>query len=171
MSLVILKRYNNVGEALVAFSSLQAGGFNPSFHNYHHAHIAYLEMLAFGGLILLIPEQEYEHALTFVNSARAVEPLEFDPLPVRKYGRWKFALLFSMGAQGGLTIFLAMCIFIRFKFILLIALMLGVADLAFGGRPSELLVWFILFLFPVAMLLHAEYVAVPRLQRSQANEH
>ena len=171
MSLVILKRYNNVGEALVAFSSLQAGGFNPFFHNYHHAHIAYMEMLAFGGLILLIPEQEYEYALIFVNSARAVEPLEFDPLPVRKYGRWKSTLLFLVGARGFLVILAAMYIFIRPKYLLLIALLIGAAGLAQGGRPSEILLWFIIFLFPVAILLHAEYVAVPRLQRNQSDEH
>ena len=92
MGLVIFDRYNNIGEALVVFSALEAAGFYPSWENYHHAHIAYLQIIAFGGLIINLPKNEHEAAHTFLRQCKSLPKLEGDDLPNRKFGMWRNVL-------------------------------------------------------------------------------
>ena len=92
MGLVIFERYYNIGEALVVFSALEAAGFYPSWHNYQHAHIAYLEIIAFGGLIINIPKSQHEAAHTFLRQCKSMPKLEGDPIPDRKFGMWRNVL-------------------------------------------------------------------------------
>ena len=91
MGLVIFKRYNNIGEALVAFSALEAGGFHPVFHTYHQAYLNGLEMLALGGVIVSMPTNEVAPANEWLKSTQAI-PLTGDPIERQKYGRWKTAI-------------------------------------------------------------------------------
>ena len=92
MSLVIFNQYMSIGKALVTFSALEAGGFHPSYHNYYHAHIAYMQMIAFGGLIIQIPEHEFEDAKAWIIHLQERPELEGDDIPERKFGMWRHTL-------------------------------------------------------------------------------
>ena len=95
MSLVIFGKYMSIGKALVTFSALEAGGFHPTYHNYHHAHIAYMQMIAFGGLIIKIPEQEFEDAKAWIIHLQESPKLEGDDILERKFGMWRHTLAIS----------------------------------------------------------------------------
>lgn len=105
MAMIEFQRYMSIGEALVVVSALEAGGYHPVYHNYHHAHNAYLQMMAFGGLIVLIPEQEYEAAQAWIDHIKSVPETEHDPITEHKYGMWKHAYSIAAFHSGPALLF------------------------------------------------------------------
>ena len=70
MSLVIFERYNNIGEALVAYAALEAAEFHPSWHTYHQGYLNNFELLAIGGLIIHIPFSEFDDAQSWLKGLK-----------------------------------------------------------------------------------------------------
>lgn len=162
MRAVIFGRYNNLPEACVIFSVLEAGGFHPSFQNYHHAHISALQLIAFGGIILTLPEQELRSAKDFLADQQAAPITDFDPIKPRRFGMWKRATLFGFASGIFLPImFLAPELLMV---IWIIDMVFWVSDIVDTGLEVEIFagVW----VFVPLMLLHAKYIAVPRLRES-----
>ncbi|MEP3889752.1 MAG: hypothetical protein ABJN69_04745 [Hellea sp.] len=162
MKAVIFGQYNNLPEACVIFSVLEAGGFHPSFQNYHHAHIAALQLMAFGGIILLIPEQELLSAKKFLTDQQSAPITDFDPIRPRRFGMWKRATLFGL-ASG---IFLPM-LFLAPELLMIIWLIdmgFSILDVVQNGLDITMLtgVW----VFVPLMLLHAKHIAVPKLRET-----
>ncbi len=157
MSSVIFGRYNNLPEACVIFSVLEAGGFHPTFQNYHHAHIAALELIAFGGIILALPEQEFAEAKNFLDEQQATPITDFDPMKVRRFGMWKRGTIFCLSSG----------LFLPYFFLAPeVLIVIWIAFFAYTGFQIASLTSF--WLFIPLMLLHAKYVALPKLR--QANE-
>ena len=96
MGLVIFKRFNNVGEALVAFSALESAGFHPSWHTYHQAYVSILEMLALGGFIIELPAHEARDAITWLNKIKANPLPAAEPISFGRFGRWRTTIFTFM---------------------------------------------------------------------------
>ncbi len=210
--MVIFKKYNNISEALVVFSALEAAEFHPSWHNYHHAHIAYMQMLAFGGLIILLPASEVQDAKAWLAYLGENPVQDGDDLPRRKYGMWKHAL--SIAAYNSPAIFIVPFLWLKpwVSLIVLGLMVMGVASL-FGVQNIDytslffyliaavvsgvlgifacllwplllLALWLMLlgamvvlgstfeeffvgvmWIIPIGILLHAKYIAVPKLEK------
>ncbi len=94
VGLVVFNRYNNIGDALIAFSALEAGGLHPSWHNYYHGHNALMEIIALGGCIIQIPAQEFQEARLHIANLQTQEIDDFDPLPSTRLKFLKHSLLF-----------------------------------------------------------------------------
>ncbi len=94
MGLVIFKRYNNIGEALVAFSALESVGFHPNWNNYYHGHNELMAINAYGGNIIQIPSQEYRDAHLYLTNIKSHARIEFDPCFDTSLTRLKHSLLF-----------------------------------------------------------------------------
>ncbi len=134
--MVIFKRYNNIGEALVAFSALQSAEFRPVWHNYYHAHIAYMQMLAFGGLIILLPASEVQAAKTWLAHLRKNPAQDGDDLPKRKYGMWRHTL--SIAAYNSPAILLVPFLWLRpWVSLIILSLMVIGFGLLFGFKNIE----------------------------------
>ena len=155
MRAVIFGQYNNLPEACVIFSVLEAGGFHPSFQNYHHAHIAALQLLAFGGIILIIPEQELVSAKKFLTDQQAAPITDFDPIKTRRFGMWKRATLFGLAFNIFLPLY-----FLAPELLLVIWL----AAMAYNGLDLD--IFTITWIFVPILLLHAKYIAVPKLREN-----
>lgn len=153
MRAVIFGHYNNLPEACVIFSVLQAGGFHPSFQNYHHAHIAALQLLAFGGIILLIPEQELASAKIFLADQQSAPITDFDPITPRRFGMWKRATLFGLASGIFLPLY-----FLTPELLFVIWLV----AMVFNGLDFDIITVF--WAFVPLILLHAKYIALPKLR-------
>jgi len=153
---VIFRRYNSLAEGCVVYSALEAGGFHPSFQNYHHAHVAALYLLAFGGIILTLPEQEIESAEQFVKALQSAPIEDFDPIKLRRFGMWKRGTLFGLTFSIFLPLF-----FLPPEILLLIWL----GDFVYNNFQFNLLMSY--WLFIPLILLHAKYIAVPKLREKQ----
>ena len=157
MSLSVFRRYNNIGDGLVEFSALKAGGFDPVFQNQHYAYAFSLEMLALGGLIILLPDSEADEANEYLTSIKS-EPLDdYDPLPEKKYGQWVKASF--VGGLSGLLPMLFLPILFLPSFWLLIA---GVILVLIDNALSRICGISLLIIAPI--LLHARYIALPRMR-------
>lgn len=88
MSLKLFSSHYNYGEALVAFSALEAGGYHPVFGNIHYCTMSFMEMEALGGVQILLPQHEHNDAKTWMTYIVKHPIKDFDPLPYRPYGRW-----------------------------------------------------------------------------------
>ncbi len=155
MKSVIFKRYNNLPTACVDFSTLEAGGFHPSFNNYYHAHISALQLIAYGGIIIIIPEQEYHKALAFLKDMQQTPMTDFDPIAPRRFGMWKRGTVFSLASGIFLPIF-----FLAPELLLVIWVALFIYD-EFHFRAIASF-----WLFMPLILLHAKYIAVPKLRET-----
>ena len=215
--MVIFKRYNNIGEALVAFSALESAEFHPSWHNYNHAHIAYMQMLAFGGLIILVPSSELVDAKLWIRQLQQNPKQDGDNLPTRKYGMWRHN--FSIIGFNSPAIIFVPALWVRpwiyllvlFTIVAVSALLFGINSLwlavllliiaaavvyvlgvlacflpplillalwlvclnvqIFTGGVTEQVFANAMLLFPIGILLHAKYIAVPQLEKRKSNEH
>ena len=158
MSLVVFGHYMSIGEALVVNSALQAGGFQPSFHNYHHAYNNFLQMLTLGGLIILIPKQELNEAEKWIQQLRKNSINEATPITSRKYGMWKRASVFTFLSTG---LFLPLFLFIPILFALTIC---GFLLFATDIILVHFFPYFALAFFFSLMILHIKYIALPKLK-------
>ncbi|GEM_PF-5081580 len=131
MALVIFRKYLEIGEALIAFSALESAGFHPSWHNYHHAHIAYMKMIAFGGLIIMMPETEIGPARAWLRDVRQAPQIEGDDIPERKYGMWRNT--FTIAAFSGPAALFIPFVWVKWwKYGLGLLLFTGLLALGFG---------------------------------------
>lgn len=156
MKSVIFKRYNNLPAACVDFSTLEAGGFHPSFNNYHHAHVSALQLIAYGGIIIIIPQQEYLEALIFLDEMQKSPLTDFDPIEPRRFGMWKRGTMFSLASGIFLPAF-----FLAPELLLITWIALFIYD----GFHFRAIASF--WLFMPLMLLHAKHVAIPKLRESK----
>jgi len=161
MGALIFRRYNNLPPALVEYSALQSAGFNPSFHNFHHAHNAALELLALGGLIILLPESEIKDARQWIDQRQSENIItDYDPIREAKFGRWKTATFFSLCTT--MSVFFPLLLLpaeILFGLVFLIEIITVVITKEFN------IILFAAGLFIPLLLLHAKYIAVPKLRR------
>ena len=153
MKSVIFKRYNNLPAACVDFSTLEAGGFHPSFNNYHHAHVSALQLIAYGGIIIVIPEQEYRDAKSFLTDMQKTPLTDFDPIKPRRFGMWKRATAFGLSFGIFLPIY-----FLTPELLLII----WFGAMVYNGVEFDILTT--IWAFIPLMLLHAKYIAVPKLR-------
>ena len=161
MRAVIFTRYNNIGEALADQSCLKAGGFSVEFHNYFHGINDYLSLLAFGGMLLTIPEQEYAEAQLFLKEMKR-HPLPADlPVRNRRFGLWGRATVFF--GLGNPAIFLPIY-FLKPDVLLFITIVLHVILFFMFGPVSIVAISFHTFI--VLILLHAKFVALPKLRQT-----
>ena len=170
MSLVVFGKYYNFGEALVVHASLHAAGYQPSFHNYHHAHMSYLSLIALGGLIILIPDHQLEDARKLTKDLEDQPAQDHDPISFRKFGRWKRSIFGSFAMVIGLFPLFLFLIFVPARFLILLITILVLILAAFGSSLLGLVLIYCYLLVPISILLHAEYIAIPKLNRSRANE-
>lgn len=164
MSATIFRRYLKIGEAEVAYSALQAGGFHPSFHNYHHAHYAYLEMIALGGIIVMLPKNEIHDAKEWLSYLQSRPNENYDPIFTQNYTMWKrsSALCLGMGFLFPLPILFLPPLLLLIIFSIIFICSLFAASLAFTFA--------LFFLVPTLILTHAHYIALPRIQRNTPHE-
>lgn len=159
MSLSVFRRYNNIGDGLVEFSALQAGGFSPVFQNQHYAYTASLEMLALGGLIILLPDSQTHDARNYLTSLKA-EPLEdFDPVPEEKYGQW-----IKASVLGGLSGAVLPMVFLPLLFLPSVLLLLVGIILIFVDNGLVRFCGLSLLVLGL-ILMHARYIALPRIRK------
>lgn len=159
MSLVLAHKTNRPSEAIVIFSLLEAGGFHPSFQNYHHGYIAMGYLGALDGIQIMLPSQEIEAAKYYVKS---VSPLEdYDPIP----DRWVRDLIHASILSRN-PLFFVLLLSPLVQLVLLAALILFEVLLL-----SETLlitaIGNVTFAFFIVMLTHAKYIAVPKLRKTQ----
>ena len=71
MSVGLVKVYNtnNIPEISVLKSRLEAAGLHPFVQNFEHAQMAHIDILALGGMNILIPEEEAEEAMALIHSS------------------------------------------------------------------------------------------------------
>ena len=164
----ILRRYNNFAPAFADYSALQASGLHPQFSNYHIAHLKSLNMIIYGGLIMRIDARERDHAIAILQACERGEmSLDFDKadeLPHRRFGRWKRGTIF--GLLSYLAVPLPM-FFPKAKYVFIFFLVMSGLYWANGGDDIIETILFIGTLLAIPlMLLHAEYVALPRLRQN-----
>lgn len=144
MGLVIFRRFNDVGQAGIVFSALESGGFHPSWNNYHHANLSNIEMIAFGGMIILLPETEVDDAKIWLENLKNQPILEGDEIPEKKKGLWYV---------------------ITSRPLLLLALWLILLNvIVFSGGSGPLFALTAMAIIPLSFLLHAKYIAVPKIE-------
>lgn len=80
MPVSLIKIYNttHVTEIAVLKSKLEAAGLHPFVQNYEHAQIAHIDILALGGMNILIPEDEAKEALAILKD----QTMEFEDTDV-----------------------------------------------------------------------------------------
>lgn len=165
MSLVNFSTHNNLAEASVNYSCLKAGGFHPNFQNYNHANLVALYILAFGGIILQLPNNEVEGAQAYLAQIREQPLQESDPIIRRKYGMWKRSVLFACLSYsigfGSISTALLMVGFIFLTPELLC--FFAIPFIIWGVMKGQILA--IIWLFFPLMLLHAKYIALPKLRQ------
>ena len=168
----ILKHYNSFGAAYADFSALKASGLHPEFSNYDMAHLHSLAMLAFGGLIIKIDDHERDHAIAVLDLCQrqemSLEIKDEDILPNRRFGCWKRGTFFGFMALIPLPLLFffpkAIYVFI-FCFILS-----GLYWVNSDDGIIELFLFISLLMSIPLMLLHAEYIALPRLRKKPNTE-
>jgi hypothetical protein len=161
MSLVIFSRHNNLPEAAVTFSCLESGGFHPNFQNYNHANIAALYILAFGGIVVQLPEQEVEAAEKYLKIMRTIPLKEDEPIERSKRGMWKRSILFAGCGTFDLAFLILASVFLRPEIITI-----GISALAVWAVYNGYLYAIVWLFFPL-MLLHAKHIALPKLRQRQ----
>lgn len=72
MELVPVYNSTHLTEIAVIKSKLEAGNIDLFVQNYEHAQMAHIDILALGGMNILVPESQVEDALEIIN-----EPGEF----------------------------------------------------------------------------------------------
>lgn len=80
MDLIKVYNTNNIPEIAVLKSRLEAAGLHPFVQNYEHAQMAHFDILALGGMNVLMPENEVEAALELIhdNSGEFIDTDMFD---------------------------------------------------------------------------------------------
>ena len=160
MGVVLFRNCNSLPEASVLFSCLEAGGFHPTFQNYNHANIAALQIIAFGGIGITIPQQELQEASAYIQFCEdsAIEAIEdFDPIAERRFGKWKSGTLLTF-ASG---------VFLPYYFLPAeLLLFIWISFFAWGGfQIIDIASMDLLF---ALILLHAKYIALPKLRKPNA---
>lgn len=168
LSLGVFDSYTEIGRGLVAKSMLEAAGFHPSFENFYYASILPPEMLALGGLKLKLPFAEMNDARAYMYAASVDAPLEHDPLPERKFGRWmapsSYLFLYAF------AFFPLPVLFLPIRWILTLLLLFNLYTRAYAPDYQHIgLVYTIAILILVALLLHAKHIALPRIMKGHEN--
>lgn len=157
MSLTVFQSYNNIGDGLVAFSALKAGGFDPVFQNVHHAYAASLHMLALGGLIILLPEAQHDEAGEYIATLPDVASKDYDPIQTRSYGQWIKGTVFGTAVFGvfPLPLYWLPPLWLGLMGVILIFIDSLIAkSLGVSFMVMSVLTW------------HAKHIAIPRLRKS-----
>jgi len=166
MAAIIFRQYYNLPEAHVEFATLEAGGFHPTFHNQHHGVLNALSLIAFGGLIILIPEPEYEAAKTFLNDMQSTDVLQdYEPIPERRFGKWKTGTFFAL-LSGFFLPFFLMPLWLQlgaFLFAWGYLTPIWSGNFPFSNWPDILSAFLLLtpMLAMISIIFHATYYAVP----------
>ena len=71
---VCIQRYSTFPEALVACGALQAHGFVAAVDNQHHVAVMPHMMNAFGGIGIILPQQEAIEAISFLKHRQTYAP-------------------------------------------------------------------------------------------------
>ena len=151
MGLVIFKRFNDVGQATIAFSALESAGFHPSWNNFHHAQMANIEMIAFGGMIILLPDTEVPDAKIWLENLQNRPLMDGDEIPEKKKGLWYMITSRPL--------------------LLLVLWLVQMNAIMFLRGPKPLFVLTALAIVPLSFLLHAKYIAVPKMERRRTHVH
>ena len=93
-----MKKYKSYGtdevsQAMIVLTSLEAGGFNPEFLNYNHKTGDLLPALSQHGLTLMLPAAEFEDATAYLKKQQSNSTQEFGPIEKPKFGKWRRILL------------------------------------------------------------------------------
>ena len=142
----------------MTFSALRSGGFHPLLAEYTHANNAAFYILALGGIRVLLPEHEIDDAKAWMAYLRSQAlPAETGIKP-RKYGRWiRGTVLFSSTFNFLPILFIPPLILYALWFCVVIV------EILFTGEA-----WGTFFAgFFVLLLLHAKYIAGPKLIKGQ----
>lgn len=87
MGVQVIGVHNNLPEAAVMMSCLEAGGFHPVLHNYHHATMESLSIIEFGGITITIPAQALHAARDYVLHCQNNPITDYDPIKPRRFGK------------------------------------------------------------------------------------
>ncbi|MEP4052820.1 MAG: hypothetical protein ABJN22_11295 [Litorimonas sp.] len=160
--------YNDWSQALVATSCLESYGLHPFIQNHEQLRVNPFKIIAFGGIRIFLPKDEIMLAKEILATQVDFEIIDYDPVKPIIWRRKFKALLFSN------DVIFALIIFIPTLFVALLWLAWGLYIAIAGSWDHSsllsergiftLLAWAMNFI-PVTILLHAEYVAVPRLRR------
>lgn len=150
MSLVLYSRHFDYAEGLCAYTALKAGGLTPIMGNFEHCTIAIMQIEAFGGLQIFLPEEEVDQADAWIKFIYANPIQDYDPIKRRRFGKWKRGTIMGMCSFIFLPIF-----FISPK---ILALMWGVFFI-WDALTKELSLGTYYTLALILLLLHAKYVA------------
>jgi len=131
------------------------------------AHLHSLAMLAFGGLIIKIDDHERDHAIAVLELCRSPDmSLEIkgeDALPNRRFGSWKRGTIFSFMVDLPLPLPL---LFPKAIYVFILCFILSV--LYWVNNEGEIIETALVTSFTMSIpliLLHAEYIALPRLRQ------
>ena len=160
--------YNDWSQALVMTSCLESYGLHPLIQDQHQLQVNPFKIIAFGGIRIFLPQDEIMLAREILAIQADLEITDYDPIEPIIWRRKFKALLFSH------DVIFAFIIFIPALFVALLWLAWGLYIAIAGSWDHSsllsergiftLLAWAMNFI-PVTILLHAEYVAVPRLRR------
>jgi len=78
LDLVKIYNTNNIPEAAVLKSRMEAAGLHPFIQNFEHAQMAHIDILALGGMNVLVPESEVEEATAIIRDQGEGEFVDTD---------------------------------------------------------------------------------------------
>lgn len=154
------RAFNNIGEGLVALSALKAGGFTPVFQNEHYAYMQSLEMLALGGIIIMLPDAQHEEAHDYMRFLAETTVETGEPVAHKKHEGWLKSSVFAGLVMPFLLPILAPMTFFPVIWLCVVGLILVCLDHIF----LRMLGIALLTMSPI--LLHAQYIALPRMRKS-----
>jgi hypothetical protein len=160
--------YNDWGQALVATSCLESYGLHPFIQDHEQLRLNPFKIIAFGGIRIFLPQDEIILATEILTTQTDFEITDCEPVKPIIWRRKFKALLFSHDLIFALLIFtpalIVTLLWLSWGLFIMIGGSWGPTSLLEDPGLLFILGWAMNFI-PVAILLHAEYIAVPRLRR------
>ena len=157
---VVFATYQELGRAAIAYSALEAGGFHPVMADYQHANNAAMYILALGGIRIMLPEHELPDAIAWMTYLKTQEIPADEPIPKRRFGQWFRATVMGLAIFTFIPLFFIPPIILFALWFASIILFIILGNLEWADFT---------FFFWVALLLHARYVAGPKILKGNAD--